>query len=168
VPDTPVSIRSYQPRDYDACRQLWVELTERHRLIYDDPAIGGDDPGSAFDAYLATAARVESWVADSAGRVVGLTGLFVHGEGGEVEPVVVAAHVRAQGIGRQLIARAVQEARARDLESVSIRPVARNVEAMALFHELGFRAVGHVDMFMDLHGRARRPGLELHGLPYEY
>ena len=168
MPDTRVSIRPYQPPDYDACRQLWVELTERHRLIYDDPTIGGDDPGAAFDAYLATTARVESWVADAADGVVGLTGLFVDGDGGEVEPVVVAARVRSRGIGRQLVARAVEEARARHLENVSIRPVARNVEAMALFHELGFRAVGHVDLFMDLRGRARRPGIELHGLPYEY
>jgi GNAT superfamily N-acetyltransferase len=168
VPATHVAIRPYQADDYEACRRLWVELTERHRLIYDDPTIGGDDPGAGFDSYLATPARVESWVAESDAAVVGLTGLFVDGDGGEVEPVVVTERVRSRGIGRQLIGCAVEEARTRALANVSIRPVARNVEAIALFHQLGFRAVGRVDLFMDLDTRTRRPGIDLHGLPYDY
>ena len=48
-----VSVRPFEPRDADACRQLWVELTEWHRRVFDSPEIGGDDPGSAFDEHLA-------------------------------------------------------------------------------------------------------------------
>ena len=44
-----VGIREYASADYSACRMLWVELTEHHRRIYEDPSIGGDDPGGAFD-----------------------------------------------------------------------------------------------------------------------
>jgi hypothetical protein len=90
-PDTPVTpglvVRDYAAADYRACRSLWAELTEYHRSIYGDPSIGGDDPGAGFDGYLATSHRLGSWVAESHGRVVGLTGLFDRGMSGEVEPV---------------------------------------------------------------------------------
>lgn len=59
-----VIVRDYASADYPACRMLWVELTEHHRRIYEDPSIGGDDPGGAFDDYLAVPERVASWVAD--------------------------------------------------------------------------------------------------------
>jgi hypothetical protein len=44
-----INIREYRDTDYESCRGLWVELTGRHREIYGDPAIGGDDPGRGFD-----------------------------------------------------------------------------------------------------------------------
>jgi hypothetical protein len=105
---TPVSIpdlviHAYAPSDYSAGRPLWVELTEYHRRIYEDPAIGGDDPGVGFDDYLATPQRVSSCIAESVGAVVGLTGLFDRGSSGEVEPVVVTDRVRVRGVGRVLI-----------------------------------------------------------------
>ena len=56
-----VVVRDYAPADYSACRMLWVELTEHHRRIYEDPSIGGGDPGGAFDDYLALPQRVASW-----------------------------------------------------------------------------------------------------------
>jgi len=56
-----------------------VELTDHHRQIYDDPSIGGDDPGTGFDDHLATPGRIASWVAELAGTVMGLTGVFEPG-----------------------------------------------------------------------------------------
>jgi hypothetical protein len=44
--------------------------------------IGGDDPGTGFDDYLATPERIASWVAELAGSVVGLTGVFEPGQTG--------------------------------------------------------------------------------------
>lgn len=92
-PDSPGSpelvVRDYAEGDYRACRALWAELTEYHRSIYGDPSIGGDDPGAEFDDYLATSQRIGSWVAESRGSVVGLTGLLDRGTSAEVEPVVV-------------------------------------------------------------------------------
>jgi GNAT superfamily N-acetyltransferase len=164
-------VRDYAERDYDACRSLWAELTEYHRSIYGDPSIGGDDPGAGFDEYLAEPQRTGSWVAESRGRVVGLTGLFDRGRSGEVEPVVVAEAARGQGIGRMLIGRVVGEARARGYEYLAIRPVARNVAAIQRFHAAGFRAMGgHVDLTMDLAPRRHEwlPGASLHGLDFDY
>ena len=166
-----VNVRDYADGDYGAGRSLWAELTEYHRAIYGDPSIGGDDPGAGFDDYLATSQRMGSRVAESHGRVVGLTGLFDRGTSGEVEPVVVAEAVRDQGIGRMLISRVVEEARARGYEYLAIRPVARNIAAVRRFHAAGFRALGgHIDLTMDLAARRHEwlTGASLHGLDFDY
>jgi GNAT superfamily N-acetyltransferase len=166
-----IAVRDYAPGDRAACRLLWAELTEHHRRIYEDPSIGGDDPGSGFGDYLALPERVASWVAESAGRVVGLTGLLDRGASGEVEPIVVTGPLRGQGIGRLLIERAAAEAAARGYQYLAIRPVARNVSAIRHFHEAGFRTLGgHVDLTMDLPGRQHRwlDGARLHGLEFRY
>lgn len=173
-PNAPVErivVRGYTSDDYSACRGLWVELTEHHRRIYEDPTVGGDDPGSGFDAYLAVPERVASWVAESAGSIVGLTGLFDHGTSGEVEPVVVAERLRGQGVGRLLIEQVVTEAARRGHEYLAIRPVARNVDAIRRFHDAGFRTLGgHLDLTMDLAQRRHGwlDGPHLHGLDFQY
>ncbi len=170
-PSAKVAVRDYAASDYSACRLLWVELTEHHRRIYEDPTIGGEDPGAGFDDYLATPGRVSSWVAGAAGAVVGLTGLLDHGPSAEVEPVVVTGGLRGQGVGRLLIERAVTEARVRGYEYLAIRPVARNVEAIQRFYDAGFRTLGgHVDLTMDLVSRRHRwlEGAHLHGLDFRY
>jgi GNAT superfamily N-acetyltransferase len=174
-PDWPATpeliVRDYAESDYYACRALWTQLTEHHRGIYRDPSIGGDDPGAGFDGYLATSQRIGSWVAESRGRVVGLTGLLDHGTSAEVEPVVVTEAARDQGIGRRLISRVVEEALARGYEYLAIRPVARNVDAIQRFHAVGFRTLGgHIDLTMDLGARRHEwlQGASLHGLDFDY
>jgi GNAT superfamily N-acetyltransferase len=165
-----VIVRGYVEGDYGACRSLWAELTDYHRGIYGDSSIGGDDPGAGFDCYLATSQRMGSWVAESHGRVVGLTGLLDRGTSAEVEPVVVAEAARDQGIGRMLISWVVEEARARGYEYLAIRPEARNVAAVRRFHAAGFRTLGgHIDLTMDLAARRQEwlPGASLHGLDFE-
>lgn len=166
-----VEVRDYAAKDYEVCRHLWVELTHHHREIYDDPTIGGDDPGSGFDAYLEVSERVGSWVAATDEHVVGLTGLFNRGPSGEVEPVVVAASWRHHGIGRALIERVVAEASERGFEYLAIRPVARNVAAIQNFYAAGFRTLGgHIDLTMDLKKRRHTwlDGVNLHGRAFHY
>jgi GNAT superfamily N-acetyltransferase len=174
-PDSPVApevtVRDYDEGDYDACRALWAELTEYHRRIYGDSSIGGGDPGSGFDDYLGEPRRIGSWVAASHGEVIGLTGLFDRGTSGEVEPVVVAEAARDRGIGRMLIGRVADEARARGFEYLAIRPVARNVAAVRRFHAAGFKTLGgHIDLTMDLAPRRHewRAGASLHDLDFDY
>ena len=164
-------VRGYAARDYAPCRSLWVELTDRHRRIYQDNSIGGDDPGSGIDSYLAVRERVSSWVAESGGSIVGLTGLFDHGNSGEVEPVVVTERLRGRGVGRRLIDRVVTEATTRGYEYLAIRPVTRNVEAIQRFYDAGFQTMGgHVDLTMDLVERRHRwmDSVHLHGLDFHY
>jgi GNAT superfamily N-acetyltransferase len=143
-----LTIRPYEPRDLEVCRGLWRELTQRHRDIYDDQKIGGDDPGTHFDTYLSRADLGGAWVAERERAVVGLTGLLVDGDEAQVEPVVVTAALRSQGIGRRLIDRMIEEA----------------------FHEAGFRTLGHLDMFMHLgdDDRSFKPGITVHGRDFSY
>jgi GNAT superfamily N-acetyltransferase len=149
------TVRGYEPRDLEACRALWVELTEWHRHIYDSPEIGGDDPGRAFDEHLAKVGVDSVWVAEVDGRVVGLAGLIA--EDFELEPVVVSERYRGVGIGRLLAEAVISAARERGARTVQVRPVARNIEAVRFFHELGFDILGHVDLQLDIADREPDP-----------
>jgi GNAT superfamily N-acetyltransferase len=167
----PAAIRPYQPADRAACRNLWAQLVQHHRDLYDDQSIGGPEPGLEFDEHLARSDLAVLWVAESAGEVVGLCGLLVTGDEGQVEPVVVRPSHRGQGTGRALLETAIAEAWRRDLRFLGLQPVARNTRAIALFVSLGFDHLGHVDLFQDLKpelGRTWKQGITLHDHAVEY
>jgi GNAT superfamily N-acetyltransferase len=145
----PVTIRPFEEQDASACRALWAELTRSHRALYDDASIGGDDPGSGFDAYLGEFGGARKWVAERGSTVIGFVGLIIRGKQGEIEPVVVSFDARGQGVGRSLVQTAVDAARADGVDQLKASPVARNSHAIDFFHSLGFTALGHVDLLMD-------------------
>ena len=164
-------IRPYQPTDTEACRALWAELTQAHRDLYEDQTIGGENPGAGFDRHLANPQLAALWVAEAGGQVVGLTGLLVCEEEAEVEPLIVAARLRARGIGRRLLDQAVSEARARGIRFLSVRPVARNAAAIALFVKAGFRLLGQIDLFQEMDASSERrwvDGVTIHGHRLRY
>jgi len=166
-----VTIRPYYTSDLDRCRTLWIELTQRHREIYHDPTIGGDNPGLYFDKHLARVGPECLWVAEHEGEVVGLAGLIVDGREAEVEPLVVAAIHRDKGIGRALLNHVVEEARKLGVRYLSVKPVARNVEAISLYYDFGFQILGEIEMFMDLGAPSPgtwKSGPELFGHPFKY
>ena len=171
---TDVTIRPYTTSDLEACRDLWRELTQRHRDIYDDQTIGGDDPGPYFDeTHLKAARRAGTWVAELEDAVVGMYSLLAAEgeEDGEIDPVVVRSELRSRGIGRRLLEHGIEEARSRGVRFLNIRPVVRNVEAVELYHEVGFRLLGHLDMFMEVSPagqRVWRPGVTVHGKEFSY
>jgi GNAT superfamily N-acetyltransferase len=165
------TVRPYHPSDLQACRALWTELTERHRDIYDAPSIGGDDPGLFFDEHLARVGPERIWVAERSRQVVGLVGLIVEGQEAEVEPIVVVSARRGEGIGQALLECVVEEARKLGIHYLGVKPVARNLEAIAFYYDFGFRTLGEIEMFMDL-GTPRpglwKPGPELFGHSFKY
>ena len=165
------NIREYRTADYDAGRGLWVQLTEQHRQIYNDPSIGGDDPGSGLDDYLSNPNRRISWVAEIEGLVTGMTGLIVHGDEAEVEPIIVARQLRSGGIGHALISRTISEAKNLGIRFLSAQPVVRNVTAVSFFINNGFNIAGHIDLFQDLQpkrGRTWKSWIKLHGRKLRY
>ncbi len=169
--ESSAQIRPYRPDDEDACRGLWTELVEHHREIYQAPGIGGDQPELEFDAYLERPDRVSTWVAVLADKtVVGMSGLLWDDGEAEIEPVIVSRTCRGEGVGRMLIMEAIEESRRRGAIDVNIRPVARNESAVRAFHQLGFRTLGHVQMFMRLDGSETswRPGIEIHGRKFDH
>ena len=152
------TVRGYEPADLDACRALWVELTQWHRDIFDAPEIGGSDPGMAFDEHVAKVGAENIWVAEAEGKVVGLAGLISEPDF-ELEPIVVSERHRKHGVGRQLASAVIGAARGRGARSVQVRPVGRNVEAIRFFHGLGFDIIAHVQLELDLAERERDPWL---------
>jgi ribosomal protein S18 acetylase RimI-like enzyme len=163
-----VMIRRYLPSDLESCRSLWVELTDWHRRIYEESTIGGPDPGEHFDKHLAKVGENNLWVALSDGNVVGLTGLMGEGDEAEVEPAIVSEAYRRRGIGKRLMETVITEAKNRGVKVLSVRPVARNVEAIRFFTDQGFVNVGHIELFIDLTNREWREGLKLFGLEFKY
>jgi N-acetylglutamate synthase-like GNAT family acetyltransferase len=163
---TPFTIRLYTPSDLESCRVLWAELTDHHRMLYGDPTIGGSEPGMYFDQYLHLPGLAKVWIAEREGLVVGLAGLLIYAEEGEIEPVVVKAGYRAKGIGRRLVAEGMEEAKRRNVRFLSVRPVARNQAAIDFFVGNGFGLVGQVELFQELSlpsERQWKTGLRLHG-----
>jgi L-amino acid N-acyltransferase YncA len=72
-----MSIRSYQPTDLPACKQLYTELVQTHRELYHDETIGAPDPSVSFVNQLQQHGHEAFWVAEEDGKVVGLIGLII-------------------------------------------------------------------------------------------
>lgn len=142
-----LTIRQYNSSDLARCRFLWAEMVARHKEIYDDPSIGGENPGLEFDNHLNTVGPKRTWVAEVGGDVVGLASLIVDGEQAEVEPLVVAALHRGSGIGRELTNHVADEARKLGVLCLYVKPVARNEAAISFFYDAGFNTLGHVQLF---------------------
>jgi ribosomal protein S18 acetylase RimI-like enzyme len=145
-----ITVRPYEPRDRDACTELWAQLTQWHRELYDDDSIGGDDLTVWFDRYLVEQEPEHVWVAELEGRVVGFVGALRRGKRWELEPIVVERADRGQGIGEALVATLIEAAKAEGLRGVEVRPAARNVRALQFFHGLGFDVLGQLELTLDL------------------
>jgi GNAT superfamily N-acetyltransferase len=168
-PRTTVTVRPYRPADHNACHRLWAELVEQQREIYDDPTLGEPDPGAGFEEYLTRLDLSGMWVADDNG-VVGFVGLVLNGRNGAVDPVVVTAGRRGEGIGRALLAYVTEQARLRGLRELTISPALRNAEAIHCLHAAGYDVLTNLTLSLSLDRRSgtTRDGLELHGRRFRY
>jgi GNAT superfamily N-acetyltransferase len=162
-----IKIRNYRNIDKDACRLLWRELTEHHREIYQEPAIGGEHPEDCFDKYLNKVGPTRIWIAIIDSKVVGLSGLDVSGYEAEIEPLIVTKAHRNKGVGTKLLEKVIAEAH-KIGTSLNVSPVARNIKAIRFFHKAGFNKLGRVGMFIDFSNRTWKPYLELHGCKLNY
>ena len=166
-----MGVRGYEPSDLGRCRSLWAEMTQRHRDIYADPSIGGDNPGLEFDKHLSRVGPKRTWVATSGEEIVGLVSLIQDDEQAEVEPIVVSSQHRGRGIGQELLSHAIEQAKRMGVLCLSVKPVARNQEAISFFYDAGFKVLGHIQLFMWLGPSSPgqwRLGPELFGKPFDY
>jgi GNAT superfamily N-acetyltransferase len=183
--DAAIRVRSYRPLDHRQCRALWGELAELDRKVLGDPAIGGADPGAAFEEYLTRLDLSGMWVAERPDEeVVGLVGLVLaggaglglasggapRGLSGTVEPIIVTDRVRGQGVGRALLEHVAAQARQRGMRRLSVAPSPRNEAGLRALHEAGFDHLAAVTLTMNLTPGTTDDGrtLDLHGLPYRY
>ncbi|MGD8506915.1 MAG: GNAT family N-acetyltransferase [Candidatus Bathyarchaeota archaeon] len=164
----PFVIRKYRDCDSEQSRDLWRELTEWHREIYEAPKIGGEHPEDQFDKHLAEVGPDQLWVAVSDAKVVGLIGLIFKGKDAEIEPIVVSKAYRNKGIGRKLIETVTSEARNKGVVFLNIGPVARNVKAIKFLFKQGFKNLGYLELFMDLTNKNWKPGPEIFGCRFTF
>ncbi|HEV8570050.1 MAG TPA: GNAT family N-acetyltransferase [Actinoplanes sp.] len=166
---TPVTVRSYRPSDHSAGRRLWAELTNQHNQMY-GPDGANEDAGAGFEEYLTRLDLSGLWVADHPDDgVIGLVGLVMRGRAGEVDPVVVTASHRHKGVGRKLLQHVANEAKKRNMLSLTISPASRNIEAIRSLHAAGYDVVSSIELTMDLGREAhdwQQEGLELHELQF--
>ncbi|HUW43034.1 MAG TPA: GNAT family N-acetyltransferase [Thermoplasmata archaeon] len=163
-----LTTRRYRRTDRESCRRLWRDLTERHREIYSDPTIGGQDPEDCFDKHLKKVGEKNIWVAVIGGKVVGFLGIILDNEEAEMEPVVVHHSHRGKGVGSALVETAINESERLGVKYLSVRPVARNAEAIKFFRAKGFENIGHIELFMDFSDKRWKTGIEVHDLPFRY
>ena len=165
------TIRSYESPDLEQCRNLWEELTQHHRDIYEDPSIGGETPGLYFDEHLARVGPGCIWVAIHEAVILGFTGLIIDDKEAEIEPLVVGREYRNQGIGKTLVNHVIKEAKSRGIHYLNVRPVARNLDALSFFHDMGFQTLGHIQLFMDFEDSKKKnwkSGISLFGCSFRY
>jgi GNAT superfamily N-acetyltransferase len=183
-----VVIRGYRPTDHSACRRLWAELTTEHRRLYPGAppvpaaapaavdeagasAAPADASGAGFEEYLTRLDLSGMWVAQHEEEgVVGFIGLILQGRAGAVDPVVVTADLRGQGIGRALLGYVAEQARRRGMRELTISPALRNLEAIRCLYHAGFDAAATVTLALDLAGRDSQwqDGVDIHGVRFRY
>ena len=52
-------------------------------------------------------------------------------------------------MGKQLVERIISEAKHMGVKYLNVEPVARNVEAIRVYHAIGFTNIGQVQLFLD-------------------
>jgi GNAT superfamily N-acetyltransferase len=132
---------------------------------------GAPDPGAGFEEYLTRLDLSGMWVAQHRDEgVVGFVGLILRGRAGAVDPVVVTAHRRDQGIGRALLEHVAEQARSRGMRELSISPRLRNVEAIHCLFRAGYDTASSVTLTLDLTGGepSTGEGIDLHGVRFRY
>ncbi len=166
-----VRIRNYKESDIALCQKMWIELTEYHQEIYDDPSIGGENLAQGFKDHLEQYGGESFWVAEEDEIIIGLIGLIVRGEAAEVEPIIIKSSHRNKGIGKKLLRFIINHAIEKEIKYLSIKPVARNKLAIKIFHEMGFNTIGHVELFMNLkekESKKWKTGIKIHDISFDY
>ena len=108
------------------------------------------------------------WVAVLDSKVVGLTGLLLNENEAEIEPLIVSQPYRNEGIGKRLVKTVVAEAQRMGVRFLTVKPVARNTEALRFFYKQGFQNIGHVELFIDTTKQQWKKGLKLFDLQFNY
>ena len=113
------------------------EIAELERICFPDPwsrNMLAEELDNALSAFLVAL--------DDAGRVAGYAGLQVVLDEGTITNIAVRPEYRRQGVAHQLLDVFLNFARGNRLAFLTLEVRASNYGAIALYGELGFRAVG--------------------------
>jgi ribosomal protein S18 acetylase RimI-like enzyme len=133
--DGPVTLRRARPDDRDAVVALVVTTLRAFGI---EPEPNGLD-ADAMEFGRADDAAAE-FVAECDGRVVGSIALRDCGDGtGHISKLFVDQAMRGKGIGRTLLAQAVEEARRRGLRTLDLETRAQFEAAVRLYESTGWK-----------------------------
>ncbi|MGA8706594.1 MAG: arsenic resistance N-acetyltransferase ArsN2 [Steroidobacteraceae bacterium] len=91
---------------------------------------------------LARAKRLQLWVMEAEGRLLGVIGLECFGTNALLRSLAVASQHRRHGVARELVSRLEEEARSTGIE----RLVLLTETAEAFFCRLGYEPIGRRDV----------------------
>ena len=143
--------------DVPALVALLGELFSQEADFQPDP----EKQQRALDYLLAHPEAGRLFVLREAGRVIGMANALCSvstAEGGPVlmlEDVIVAAHARGRGLGRQLIAHVLQWARSEGFLRVTLLTDGANAGAQGFYQACGFSRSGMVLYRLGLHSSSR-------------
>lgn len=143
--DGAVQVRAFRQADAAAVRDLFIKVNR---------ALAPASMKQAFDDYIqrSLVEEIDSietyysardggfWVAELAGRLVGMVGLeAVSPTAMELRRMYVDPDVRRRGLGRTLLQFAEDECRRREYETLELSTSALQVEALALYRDAGYQ-----------------------------
>lgn len=129
-----MSIAIFRPARLDDARSL-------HRHCYPKASLEEVSNYLAWCLRQAEKGWIARIVAEVGGQAVGNVQLTEWRTAGEIGSLVVGQRYRRQGIGRQLLAAAIVEARCRHLPRVELWVGVDQPGLQALYHRFGFRPV---------------------------
>jgi GNAT superfamily N-acetyltransferase len=137
LPPIPVKVRTYQPRDRDVVKHLYVEGLIGGHIAPNDTGLDIEDiPG----AYLASPNN-HFWVAENmAGEVVGMIGVQSHRDGeAEIRRLRVRQDHRRRGIGAKLLETAIEWCKEFGCLKVTLDTYMERDPALKLFEKFKFK-----------------------------
>ncbi len=141
------TIRAATGRDAEVATELWTEA-------YVTEGLGGRTEAYVSADFAATVARGTALVAEREGSVVGVVALLPPGARGlavardgeaELVRLAVAAEARRAGIGRALVLRCEELARAKDWPAIVLWSRPHQTAAHSLYESLGWRRAAERD-----------------------
>lgn len=143
APQTPIgpgfTIRQATNEDGEAVRLVVASVLDEYGLST-DPGGTDSDLSDIETNYMAAGGTFE--VIESGGRVVGTWGLYPQNrEVCELRKMYLLPEVRGQGLGQEVLVRALDHARSRGFWRVELETAEVLREAIGLYRKFGFRPV---------------------------
>ncbi|HVT89985.1 MAG TPA: GNAT family N-acetyltransferase [Tepidisphaeraceae bacterium] len=135
--DVPVTIRSFQPSDAEACKKLYHEGLLGGQLAENDTGLDIDDIQAAYMSEPGN----HFWVAENANHeIVGTIGVQHYEKGiGEIRRLRVRSDVRRRGIGSKLVETAVKFCSEQHYLKITLDTFVDREPAIKLFQKFRFR-----------------------------
>ncbi|HEY4505078.1 MAG TPA: GNAT family N-acetyltransferase [Candidatus Paceibacterota bacterium] len=142
-----INIVEYTPEDVEAIKDLLVELQDTLKEIEPDIIAAGEKVRESYSKYIfdnAENRQGEIYLAKDGDKIVGFIAISIAKESDEdveylyVSDMVVSKEYRGKGIGKQLLAKAEEYAKSKNLKYIRIGSLVSNPGATKLYKNFGF------------------------------